>query len=45
LEMSSNDWFDMTKPRFNELFRKSAVKRTGCHGLLRNLKFLRDGNS
>jgi epoxyqueuosine reductase len=40
LHLSKNDWETMDKPLFNELFRKSAVKRTGYKGLQRNLKFL-----
>ncbi len=41
LELTGNDWHNMEKPVFNELFRNSAVKRTGFEGLKRNLKFIR----
>lgn len=40
LEMKREDWFGISPSRFNELFRKSAVKRSGYQGLMRNLKFL-----
>jgi epoxyqueuosine reductase len=40
LELRKNDWYQMEKPLFNELFRNSAVKRTGFKGLKRNLKFV-----
>jgi epoxyqueuosine reductase len=40
LKMNVADWFELEKPKFNELFRKSAVKRTGYKGLKRNLDFI-----
>ncbi len=40
LELKNHDWHSMEKPLFNELFRNSAVKRTGFEGLKRNLKFI-----
>ena len=40
LKLKSNDWHTMEKPDFKELFKKSAVKRTGFDGLKRNLKFI-----
>ena len=40
LKMSKEDWQEITKEVFNEIFRKSAVKRTGYLGLKRNIKFL-----
>ena len=42
LEMDKKDWQDITKETFNEIFRKSAVKRTKFEGLKRNIKFLED---
>ncbi|MBN2635202.1 MAG: tRNA epoxyqueuosine(34) reductase QueG [Prolixibacteraceae bacterium] len=42
LQLTRNDWMGMEKPLFNELFRKSAVKRTGFEGLKRNLKFIHE---
>ena len=42
LQLKRNDWMEMEKPLFNELFRKSAVKRTGFDGLKRNLNFIRE---
>ncbi len=41
LEMKSADWYNIEKPLFNQLFKKSAVKRTGFKGLKRNLDFIR----
>jgi len=38
-DMSKNDWEEITKEVFNELFRKSAVKRTKYDGLKRNISF------
>lgn len=40
LEMNRNDWMDISEELFRELFRRSAVKRTGYKGLKRNLDFL-----
>ena len=40
LEMKKNDWLELTEEVFKELFRRSAVKRTGFSGLKRNLEFL-----
>ncbi|WP_340200417.1 tRNA epoxyqueuosine(34) reductase QueG [Ascidiimonas sp. W6] len=40
LNMSRAEWQEITKEVFNELFRKSAVKRTKFEGLIRNIKFL-----
>jgi epoxyqueuosine reductase len=40
LEMKKAAWQEMTKDVFNELFRKSAVKRTKYEGLMRNLRFI-----
>ncbi len=39
-ELKSHEWHSMEKPMFNELFNKSAVKRTGFEGLKRNLNFI-----
>lgn len=40
MELTSNNWHQIEKPLFNELFENSAVKRTGYKGLKRNLDFL-----
>lgn len=40
LQMKKEDWQDITKETFNEIFRKSAVKRTKYEGLKRNIEFL-----
>ena len=41
LTMSKRDWEEITHEVFNELFRKSAVKRTKYSGLKRNIEFLK----
>lgn len=42
LQLTKNDWDEMERPVFNELFRNSPVKRTGYKGLQRNLNFLQN---
>lgn len=39
--MKKSDWEEMTHEVFNEVFRKSAVKRTKYEGLMRNIKFVK----
>jgi len=39
--MTKGDWEDLSKEVFDEVFKKSAVKRTKFEGLKRNLKFLK----
>ncbi|MBL7925660.1 MAG: tRNA epoxyqueuosine(34) reductase QueG [Bacteroidia bacterium] len=41
LEMSANDWQEITEDVFKKLFKNSAVKRTGFKGLIRNLAFIK----
>ncbi len=41
LEISAEDWEEITEDVFKDLFKKSAVKRTGFSGFLRNLQFLK----
>lgn len=43
LEMSAEDWEEITEEVFREIFRKSAVKRTKYAGLRRNIAFLKKG--
>ncbi|HKK78229.1 MAG TPA: tRNA epoxyqueuosine(34) reductase QueG [Phaeodactylibacter sp.] len=43
LEMSAEDWEEITEEVFREIFRKSAVKRTKYTGLRRNIAFLKKG--
>ena len=45
IELTASDWHQMEKPLFNELFKKSAVKRTGFKGLKRNLQFIQTKKS
>lgn len=40
MELSPKEWLQMDHPLFNELFQKSAVKRTKFEGLKRNLEFI-----
>jgi len=42
LNYSKRDWEELTKETFNEIFKKSAVKRTKFVGLKRNIEFLKD---
>jgi len=42
LNYSKRDWEELTKETFNEIFKKSAVKRTKFLGLKRNIEFLKD---
>lgn len=41
LNLSAEEWFEMTEDVFQTLFKKSAVKRTKFKGLKRNLDFIR----
>jgi epoxyqueuosine reductase len=45
LELTREEWYKMDKPLFNQLFKKSAVKRTGFKGLKRNLNFIQPENN
>ena len=42
LQLTKDDWYKIDKPKFNKLFKNSAVKRTGFSGLKRNLNFIQD---
>ena len=42
LEMSKKEWEEITQEVFNELFNKSAVKRSKYSGLKRNINFISD---
>jgi len=41
LRLTKDEWQQMEKPLFDELFKKSAVKRAGFYGLKRNLSFIK----
>ena len=41
LSMKEKEWQHISKDMFNEIFRKSPVKRTKYDGLSRNIKFLK----
>jgi epoxyqueuosine reductase len=40
LDMTKSDWEDLTEDVFRDVFKDSAVKRTGWMGLQRNISFL-----
>jgi epoxyqueuosine reductase len=40
LGMTQRDWFEITQETFQQVFKKSAVKRTKFTGLKRNIEFL-----
>ena len=40
LQMNKTEWKEITSEVFNEIFKKSAVKRTKFTGLKRNIEFL-----
>ena len=42
MNLTKEEWNNMDKPMFNELFRNSAVKRARFEGLKRNLRFLEE---
>lgn len=41
MQLSKNDWEEITEEVFDRLFEVSAVQRTGFYGLKRNLEFLK----
>jgi len=42
LKMNHREWMEITKDVFQEIFRKSPVKRTGFEGLKRNINFIHE---
>ncbi|MFO8236386.1 MAG: tRNA epoxyqueuosine(34) reductase QueG [Bacteroidales bacterium] len=38
-EFSKTNWESLSEERYNQIFKKSAVKRTGYQGLMRNIQF------
>ena len=42
LEMSKQDWEEITEDTFKKVFKNSAVKRTKFKGLQRNIEFLKN---
>ena len=41
LSMTKSEWEEITEELFQEIFKKSAVKRTKYSGLKRNINFLK----
>jgi epoxyqueuosine reductase len=39
LEMTRNDWHDLSEEKYTSLFKGSAVKRAKYAGLKRNIEF------
>ena len=42
--MKTKDWQELTQEVFAQLFKKSAVKRTGFKGMLRNIQFVQQAS-
>lgn len=42
MHLEKREWRELTKDTFNEIFKKSAIKRAKFDGLLRNIQFLAD---
>lgn len=42
-QFSKKEWEELTEEVFNEIFKKSAVKRTKYSGLKRNIEFVKKG--
>lgn len=40
MQLTAEEWHTLSRDKFNQLFSKSPVKRTGYEGVIRNLKFL-----
>lgn len=40
-EISQNEWTDISEAVFKKVFKKSALKRAGYKGLLRNIEFVK----
>ena len=45
MNMTKNEWKELTQETFNTIFKKSAVKRTKYEGLKRNINFLDQHNT
>lgn len=43
--LSQKDWHEMTDEVFNELFKRSPIKRTKLEGMKRNVRFLGEGSA
>ena len=41
LTLKKEDWKNLSKEKFDEIFEGSAVKRTGFKGLKRNIEFIK----
>jgi epoxyqueuosine reductase len=43
--LNQKDWQEMTDEVFQELFKRSPIKRTKLEGMKRNVRFLREGSA
>lgn len=41
LQLTKDEWYELTEDVFKNIFKKSAVKRTKYAGLMRNLEFIK----
>jgi epoxyqueuosine reductase len=41
LDLTTNEWQELTEETFNTIFKNSAVKRAKYKGLKRNLEFIK----
>ena len=41
VDMSKDEWYEITEETFNKVFENSALKRAGYNGLKRNLNFIK----
>jgi epoxyqueuosine reductase len=44
LNLTNDEWYELTEETFNSVFKQSAVKRTKYKGLKRNLEFIKKKN-
>lgn len=44
-EMNKNNWENLTKEKYDNIFMKTAVKRTKYSGLMRNIKFVKENEN
>lgn len=45
VSLTRREWHQMEKHDFNDIFKNSAVKRAGYHGIRRNLEFTQDDSN
>lgn len=45
LNLNTREWMEMSETTFKNIFRDSPLKRTKWSGIMRNLKFVEEGNT